>query len=208
VAYAEGQIRPEWKRDFNFLLFVNQQYLVVMWILCVVLLGMGGLVREKANGTSSLTLALPVSRMRLLAVRVGMGVMQAIALGVVPWTAVFMISWHAGMPILITQVGFYILLLVGGGLAYFAMAVLVSSVVAGEYTAPAVAFGVVLLTVALFDFWLRPFNLWRLVMADFSVNKNTFLLTGPVPWLGMSASLSAAALMVVASIVVVQRREF
>jgi len=46
-------LRPEWKSDFNRLLFVNQQFLVVMWILSVVLLGMGGIVREKATGISS-----------------------------------------------------------------------------------------------------------------------------------------------------------
>ena len=208
VYYAQGDIRPEWKRDFNYLLFVNQQYLVVMWILCIVLLGMGGIVREKATGTSSLTLALPVSRMRLCCVRAGMGVVEAIVLGVVPWAAVFVISSYAGMPVLVTQIGFYVLLLVGGGLAYFALAVLVSSLVVGEYTAPVVAFGVVLLTAVLSDVWLRRFSLWRLVTADFSVNKNTFILTGPIPWLGILASLSAAGLLLWASIIVVHRREF
>jgi ABC-2 type transport system permease protein len=92
VHHAQALIRPEWKSDFNRLLFVNQQFLVIMWVLSVVLLGMGGIVREKAIGTSSLTLALPVSRARLLGVRVGMGVLQAIVLGVMPWVAVFLVS--------------------------------------------------------------------------------------------------------------------
>jgi hypothetical protein len=63
------------------------------------------------------------------------------------------------MPILITQVGFYVLLLIGGGSAYLAMAVLVSSLVEGEYTAPAAAFGLVLLSAIIFDAWLRLYNL-------------------------------------------------
>jgi hypothetical protein len=50
-----------------------QQILVFLWIFVVVLLGMGGIVREKAIGTSSLSLALPV-RARLMGVRVAMGV--------------------------------------------------------------------------------------------------------------------------------------
>ena len=66
---------------------------------------------------------------------------------------VFAFSWMARMPVLIAQVGLYILLLVGGSLVYFAMAVLVSSVFAGEYTAPALAFGVVLLAAIMFDAW-------------------------------------------------------
>jgi ABC-2 type transport system permease protein len=208
VHHAQGLVRPEWKSDFNRLLFVNQQFLVIMWILAVVLLGMGGIVREKAMGTSSLTLALPVSRARLLGVRVGIGVLEAIVLGVLPWVVVFFVSSIGNKPILITQVVSYVLLLVGGGLVYFAMAILISSLVAGEYTAPALAFGIVLLAAMLFDAWLRQFNLWRLVTGDLSIDRSTYLLSEQLPWLGIFASLCTAALMFLASTVVVQRREF
>jgi hypothetical protein len=111
------------------------------------------------------------------------------------------------MPVLITQVGFYVLLLAGGGLVYFAMAVLVSSLVEGEYTAPAVAFGLVLLSAIVFDAWLRPYNLWRLVTGDYCIDRQTYLLSG-FPWLGTLASVSAAALMLLVSARVIQRREF
>jgi ABC-2 type transport system permease protein len=208
VHHAQGLLRPEWKSDFNRLLFVNQQFLVIMWILAAVLLGMGGIVREKAVGTSSLTLALPVSRARLLGVRIGMGVLEATVLGAVPWVAVFFVSSLARKPILITQVASYVLLLLGGGLVYFAMSILVSSLVIGEYTAPALAFGVVLLAAMVSDAWFRPFNLWRLVTGDFSIDRSTYLLSEHLPWLGILASLSVAALMLLASTLVVQRREF
>jgi ABC-2 type transport system permease protein len=208
VDHAQGLIRPEWKSDFNRLLFVNQQFLVIMWILSVVLLGMGGIVREKAIGTSSFSLSLPVSRVRLLGIRVGMGALEAIVLGVVPWVVVFCVSFSARKPILITQVASYVLLLVGGGLVYFALAVLVSSLVSGEYTAPALAFGIVMLAAMLFDAWLRQLNLWRLVTGDFSIDRSTYLLSGHLPWLGILSSFSVALLMLLASIFVVQRREF
>ena len=208
VHHTQAIVRPEWKSDFNRLLFVNQQFVVIMWILAVVLLGMGGIVREKAIGTSSLTLALPVSRAHLLGVRVGVGVLEAIVLGVLPWVVVFFVSSVGNKPILITQVVSYVLLLVGGGLVYFAMAILISSLVAGEYTAPAFAFGIVLLAAMLFDAWLRQFNLWRLVTGDLSIDRSTYLLSEHLPWLGILASLSAAAVMLLASTVVVQRREF
>lgn len=208
VGHAQGLIRPEWKADFYRLLFVSQQFIVIMWILAVVLLGMGGIVRERALGTSSLTLSLPVSRAHLIHIRVGMGVLEAITLAVVPWTTIFLVSSLSRMPILVAQVGFYVLLLVGGGLVYFAMAILVSSLVEGEYTAPAVAFGLVLLTAIVFDAWLRPFNLWRLVSGDFYIDRQTYLLSWPFPWLGTLASLSAAALMLLAAVRVIQKREF
>jgi ABC-2 type transport system permease protein len=208
VHHAQGLIRPEWKSDFNRLLFVNQQFLVIMWVLSVVLLGMGGIVREKVIGTSSVTLALPVSRTRLLRVRVGIGALEAIVLGVVPWLAVFVVSSFARKPILITQVASYVLLLVVGGLVYFAMAILVSSLVSGEYTAPALAFGIVLLAAMLFDAWLRQFNLWRLVTGDFSIDRSTYLLSEHLPWMGILSSLTVAVLMLLASTIIVQRREF
>jgi len=201
-------IRPGRQADLYFLLMVTQNYVVIMWVLAVVLLGMGGIVRERALGTSSLTLSLPVSRARLLGVRVGMGVLQAIALAVAPWVTVFVVSRLAGLPVFITQVGLYVLLLVGGGLVYFTMAILVSSLVTGEYTAPATAFGVVLLTAIIFDAWLRRFNVWRLVTGDFSIDRTTYLLSTHLPWLGILASLSVGVLMLLASTIVVQRREF
>jgi ABC-2 type transport system permease protein len=211
IYHALGGLDPGWKleRDFDRLLLVDQQILVFLWIFGVVLLGMGGIVREKAIGTSSFTLALPVSRARLVGVRVGLGIIEAVALGVVPWTAVFIVSSLAGMPILITQVGLYLLLLVGGGLVYFAAAVLVSSLVSGEYTAPSVAFGAILLPTILGDPYLPLcLNNRRLVTGAFSVDTITFHLSGHLPWLGILASLSAAGLLLWASIMVVQRREF
>jgi ABC-type transport system involved in multi-copper enzyme maturation permease subunit len=186
---------------------------VIVWILSVVLLGMGGLLREKATGTSSLTLSLPVSRAHLLAVRIAVGILEAISLGVVPWVTIFLVSSAGGMPVsfmsvLLRQVSFYAFLLVAGGLVYFAMAVLVSSLVEGEYTAPAVAFGLVFLAAILFDAWLRRFNLWRLVTGDFYIDRNTYLLSGHFPWLGTLASLFVAALMLLVSVRVIQAREF
>jgi len=135
---------------------------------------MGGMVRQNAIGTSSLTLSLPVSRAHLLGVRIAVGILEAMALGVLPWVTIFLVSSLARMPILITQVGFYVLLLVAGGLVYFALAVLISSLVEGEYAAAAVAFGLVFLATFLFDAWLRRFNLWRLVSGDFYIDRHTF----------------------------------
>jgi hypothetical protein len=112
------------------------------------------------------------------------------------------------MPISVAQVGFYTLLLVGGGLIYFATAVLVSSLVSGEYTAPALTFGAILLGAMLFDNWLRRFNVWRLVTGDFSIDRSTFLLSKHVPWPGILGSLCVAALMLLASVITVQRKEF
>jgi len=41
VHHAQGILRPEWTPAYNRLLYIAQQYIVVLWILAVVLLGMG-----------------------------------------------------------------------------------------------------------------------------------------------------------------------
>jgi ABC-2 type transport system permease protein len=206
--HAQGFLHPEWKTDFYRLLYIAHEYVVILWILSVVLLGMGGLVREHATGTSSLSLSLPVSRAHLLGVRITVGILEAITLGVVPWVVIFSVSYSAGMPVQLSQVAFYALLLVAGGMAYFALAILVSSIVEGEYTAPAVAIGLIFLATIFFDAWLRRFNLWRLITGSFSIDRTTYLLAGHFPWLAVLASLCAGALMLLASVRIIQRRDF
>ena len=208
IHHAQGFLPPARKTDFYRLLFISQEYVVFLWILSVVLLGMGGLVREHAVGTSSITLSLPVTRARLLGVRIAVGVLEAIALGVVPWITIFLVSYAGGMPVLFSQIAFYALLLVAGGLAYFALAVFISTLVEGEYTAPSVAFGVVFLATIVFDAWLRRFNLWRLVTGSYSVDRTTYLLSGHFPRLATLASLSVAAILLLASVRIIQRRDF
>jgi ABC-2 type transport system permease protein len=205
---GDGLVRPGGPADYYRLLYVNQQFLVIMWVVSAVLLGMGGLGRERALGVSTFTLSLPVSRSRLFGVRVAMGILQAAALAVLPWCAVFVASSSAGLPIRVSQMSFYIFLLIGGGLSYFAMAILISSFVEGEYTAPAIALGVVLLTAIAFDAWLRPFSLWRLIAGDLSIDRHTFLLSAAFPWRGVSASLAAASLMLLVALQRIRKRDF
>ena len=69
-------------------------------------------------------------------------------------------------------------------------------------------FGLVFLTMILFDLWLRDLNLWRFVSGDFYLDRNTYLLSGPFPWKGTVACLAVAALMLIASVKVLEEREF
>jgi hypothetical protein len=69
-------------------LHAAREILAVVWLLAVTLIMMGGLLREKAIGSSSFTLSLPVSRLRLMSVCVGLGLVEAIVLATLPWTAI------------------------------------------------------------------------------------------------------------------------
>jgi ABC-2 type transport system permease protein len=136
VLHGDRNVIDEVSPDYyNYVFFAGHQILVMMWALAVTLIMMGGLLRERATGSSAFTLALPVSRARFMLVRIGMGLAQAVVLAIVPWVAMFMIGDIFGKTHSASQAAFYLLLLLGGGLVFFAMAVLISSLISGEYTA-------------------------------------------------------------------------
>lgn len=201
-------LRPEWNVAFNRLLRVTHEFLALMWILSAVLLGMGGIVYEKGAGTAALSLSLPVSRARLQLTRVAVGVLEAAALCAIPWLTILTISWRAKMPVQTAQVSLYVSLLITGGLVYYAMAVLVSSLVEGAYSAPAVAIGLVFLSTIVLESWFRQLNLWRFVTGGSLLDTSTFLLARHFPWPGALCCLGTAALMVLAATLVILRRDF
>src|ERR1700679_4196391 len=118
-----------------YLLHAIHGVLAFVWILSVILLMMGGLLQEQAVGTSSFTLALPVSRLHLMLVRIVMGLAQAFLLTVVPWLVMLLICGSASKTYPFSQMGFHVFLLWSGGMVFVALAVLISSIVEGQYTA-------------------------------------------------------------------------
>ena len=83
-------VSEEMKRNYFGVLSAAHSILAVLWVLSMTLLLMGGLTHEKGFGSSAFTLALPVTRVRLMAIRIGMGSAQGIALIVVPWIAMLL----------------------------------------------------------------------------------------------------------------------
>ena len=210
VLYGDRSPAYEVSSDYyNYVLFACHQILVMMWTLAVTLTMMGGLLREKATGSSSFTLALPVSRVRLMMVRLGTGLIQAFLLAIVPCVAMFSVNSIFGKTHSVSQAAYYLVLLLGGGLLFFAMAVLVSSVIGGEYTAPVVSFGAVIVTaVALSSVQLRRYSPWEFMTGLKYLNRQTNLLSFPIPWLQAAIYMLVAGLLLALSVIAVQRREF
>jgi len=210
VFHLDGNALSWIKAEYYYgVLGAGHRTLVMMWVLAVTLLMMGGLLREKAIGSSALTLALPVSRTRLTTVRIGMGLIQTVSLAVVPWIAMFLIGWVFGKTHSISQAVYYLVILVTGGLPFFSMSVLASSLIEGEYTAPVVSFGAVLVTtVALSSPSLRPYSPLNFMMGFEHLNEHTNLLSWPIPWLQATIYILVAALLLIVSVKVIERREF
>jgi len=182
--------------------------IAAMWVAAVIFLMMGGLLREKAVGASSFTLALPVSRTGLMRVRILCGVCQAMTLAVVPWMAMFLVSRATGMATSIYQAVFHVVLLAGGGLVFLALALLVSSVVEGEYTAPAVSFGMLFVDATVLGASSGTFSSWGFIMGWGYFDRKTQLLVGSIPWVHLMASILLAALLSGIAIKAIQRQEF
>jgi ABC-2 type transport system permease protein len=194
---------------YRYVLLNVHAMLCESWVLAVTLLMMGGLVREKAIGSSSFTLALPVSRRRLMAVRIGMGLLQAFALAIVPSGAMFLIGSVFGKTRSVTQAAFCLALLLGGGLLFLALALLISSLVEGEYTAPVVSFGILIAIATLFgDRSLRIYSPLAFITGFEYRDRHTWLLVGPIPWLHIAAYLLLAAALIIASVKVIERGQY
>jgi ABC-2 type transport system permease protein len=183
---------------------------VGIWPYAAIFLGMGGILRERAIGTSTLTLTLPVSRGHVMAVRVCVAVLQGIALAALPWLGNLLISKLLHRPFSFSLAFSCILLVTSGGLVYLAVAILVSSVVEGEYTSIALVFGIVILAGFLSKNadGMGALDLQRFMSGQLHIDKTTSLFLGPLPWLGMLAHVSVAAALVLMSIGIIQRRGF
>ncbi|HUZ03751.1 MAG TPA: hypothetical protein VMU62_00215 [Acidobacteriaceae bacterium] len=194
---------------YNYVLLNAHLMLVVMWVLTVTLLMMGGLLREEALGSASFTLALPVSRQRLMAVRIATGAFQAVTLAIAPWCAMYLIAITLGKTYYsLSQVAFHLLLLLTGGAVFFAIALLVSSVVSGEYTAPLVSFGAALAIATMLSGKIQIFSPFAFIMGTEYIDWHTYLLVGPFPWAEAAIRLFLAALLTWIAVRIISKRDF
>lgn len=210
VLHGDRQALSYVKADYYYsVLHGTHGLLSVMWILAVTLLMMGGLLREKALGTAPFTLALPVSRKRLAISRIVFGLVQSLLLAVVPWTGMYVVAITTGEARSGFQALFHLALLTGGGVVFFGLAVLVSSIVEGEYTAPAASLGIVLVSVvSLNSPSLRMFSPWAFMVGEDYFNREQCLLIGPVPWINIGIYLMLSLVLISISVKAIIERDF
>jgi ABC-2 type transport system permease protein len=180
--------------------------IAALWLVAVVFLAMGGLLREQTVGAAPFTLALPFTRARLMGTRIGLALAQAVVLIVVPSITVLIEGRMYGEIYPVSQAWFHFVPMVSGGLVFFAIALLSASLVRGEYTAPLVAFfPVAAAAVLLQDSPLSPL---RFMGGDDYFEGSIELFTGQIPWLRAIAWVLVAAVLLAASVKAIQVREF
>ena len=196
-------------REERRLLLFAQQWQVGLATVAAILLGMGGLLRERAMGVSLFTLALPVSRTQLVLSRVAVGIAEVLALALCPWVAMLaLLSIYMRQPIPVGHAWHLMLPVLSGGLLLFGMSILVSSLIEGEYTAPVVAFGILILNLycTIVD-QLRPLSLVRFMRLQEHVDRQTWVVSD-FPWVGVAICLIGTAVLIAISANALQRRDF
>jgi ABC-2 type transport system permease protein len=196
-------------RYYNYVLSEGHALLALMWVFAVILLMMGGLLREEALGAAPFTLALPVSRQKTMAVRIAAGAFQGLILAVLPWCAMYLVASILGKTFSLPQTAFHLLLLLTGGSVFFAVSLLASSTLSGEYTPAVASFGTMLAIAAMLgDKKLRIFSPLAFMMGTEYFNPDTNLLVGPFPWAVAAVWLSVAVLLTWIAVRVITKRDF
>jgi ABC-2 type transport system permease protein len=184
----------------------------LMLVVVTLVLGLGGLMRERASGTAAFTLALPVGRLSLITSRAGVGLLETIGLATIPAWIVPALSSRIGHVYPVDQAWLFAGLFAIAGLVWFAAGFAMSVLLDGEHTATA---GCLLLPFV----YLGAVNVAgvnRLSAVNvFNVMNGrglpgfdaaTSLLGRPIPWTTLTAILiEAAPLLGIAALVAVRR---
>jgi ABC-2 type transport system permease protein len=189
-----------------------------LFMIFAFLFGLGGLLRERELGTAAFTLALPVSRLRLVATRAVVGWIELAALAFLPSIVVVVVSPLAGQGYPLAQALQFSVLWTAGGSALYAVAFLASAMLAGEYTAFIVAWVIMFgHTVTTQFIRLRYPALNRYLftvqemMSGFRMpyfDPHAHMLIGPFPLIIVMALIAFATALAAAAVVWTQQRDF
>jgi ABC-2 type transport system permease protein len=192
---------------------VYKGYLRELFVLLTLLLGVGGLLRERDFGTAGFTLALPVSRLHLVSVRAAVGLVQVAALSLLPALVIPALSPLMGQFYPWSQAFQFALLWTVGGALIFMIGFLASTLFGGEYTAPVVAVLGLLLYSVIAD--LPFFEHYSLDIHDIMsgagmpyFQSSGALLIGPLPWNALTLILLIVFSLVALSSRITQHQDF
>jgi ABC-type transport system involved in multi-copper enzyme maturation permease subunit len=186
----------------------------LMFVFASLVLGLGGLQRERQSGTAALTLALPVSRRRLVTVRAGVGVLQVAVLALLPaLIALAMARALVEQPYPATLALAPALLSGSWGIVWFATALLWSTLLV-DYTAVLACvlspfvYLAVYASASRHGLHVPAGDFFEFMSARPYLDPRTFLLVEPLPWVALGV-LGAAAMSIVAlSALITQRQDF
>jgi hypothetical protein len=179
-----------------------------VWVLAAFVLTFGGLAREVGTGTAFFTLGLPVRRSHLFLIRAAVAWAQSIALGVGAALLIPFVSQFVGEVYPLDQAIAFGTLMSAAGLTILALGLLLSEIFEGEFTTPVV--GLCVITTVFFSYKahiLPGWNVFDVMSAADSVDPQTQLMHGTLPWNGFGICSLISVLLLIAGAILVRRRE-
>jgi ABC-type transport system involved in multi-copper enzyme maturation permease subunit len=176
---------------------LHSGYAQAIWVLCALLLGIGGLRREHAAGTAAFTLALPVRRGSVLASHALVGAAELGALALIPALLLPLLSPLAGLGYPPAQALRFAATTWGGGLVIFGMGLLLAHLLTGELAAASVGEGALSLWFFIAKLpALQPLNVFYLMNGAGYLDGETLFFIRGIPWSRLAISLGGAALLI------------
>lgn len=185
-----------------------------LFALLVIFLGLGGLQRERSHKTAVFTLALPASRLRLIATQIALGMLQLAVLALLPAALLPALSplIHQSFPV--GEALHFSALWFACGTLIYSVSFFLAVVTSGEYTAPVACYVALMLHTAVAQWHpLRPYRLnlmW--IMGEFRTMHwdagHTMLLPPPLSWSALSAMALISTALLAAAFRVTARQDF
>lgn len=173
-------------------------------VVLAALLGSGGLLAGGHGGAARFTLALPVSRRDVYAVRAVSGLAALLLLAVVPSLVIPLMSPGVGERYALTDVIVHGLCLFTGGAVIFSAALALSSVFADVWRPLLLALALAVALTAL-EMVAVP---WPSVGVIHAMTGEAYFRSGTLPWPGLALSVGLSALLLAAGAAAFERHDF
>lgn len=184
--------------------------LFMFWSFSAMFLGLGGFLRERAVGTVDYTLSLPVSRTRWFLYRSLSGALQSMAAALIPALAIPVIAALFGGDYPVGDAFLLGLRLGLGGLLFYAIGLLASTLFAGDFTSAgvgiALVYAVTLSTRVIGS--IKQLNLQDAIFPMHMIDRSTYLIHGPMPWNGIAFSFVLSLVLSAVAWKVTSARDF
>lgn len=159
-----------------------------VFVLLIIILGLGGMLREQRHRTATFTLALPATRLWLVATQILVGLTELAVLSLLPALLLPPLSVLAHQSYPISQALHFSVLWFVCGSVIFSFSFFLSTVLGGEYSALAVCYVVLMLEAAFGT--LRSIARYRLslmwIMGEFGKMhwdpQHVQMLSDALPW--------------------------
>jgi ABC-type transport system involved in multi-copper enzyme maturation permease subunit len=185
---------------------------VFFYLVFAILLGLGGISKERDKGTALYTLTLPVSRSRFLAVGFAVGLLELLALAILPALTIVVLTpiTHHLYPL--SQAIQFGMLWLPCGAVWFSIAFLLSSFTSREFVAQGMCIVLYFAyLIAAFSHNALPafLDALRIMTGDRMsyFRSDLALIAGPLPWANLAGLLLASFVLLAAATQIVRQQD-